>query len=259
MNDLPDYVQNSHIYLYANNLKLLCVDCFDGLQCDISGVFELSIKNQLKCHPEMCKAMNFKSSRSPLFLEEAEIVFTREIMDLGMLVTEDLRWTTHVKTILAKCNKIFSFLKRSIPFQVSFLRKKILYQTMILSVLLYCSRTWCVTTGILKVLEKFQRKVLRWVIMSEDYNETLSKLNLYPICCQIARADFILLWKTWHGTMESDIKLHVNRTTLSSRGSVKKLFEQPLNKKFKTDNCFLSRTIHATNYLISINVIKFCH
>ena len=153
--------------------------------------------------------------------------------------------------------KFFNFLKKSIPFQVSIFRKKMLYQTMILPVLLYCSQAWCVTTGILKVLENFQRKVLRWDIRSADYNETLSKLNLYPICNQIARADPILLWKTWYGTMESDIKLHVKRTTLSSRESVKTFFEQPLNKKFKTDNCFLSRTIHAANYLISINVIDF--
>ena len=130
-----------------------------------------------------------------------------------------------------------------------------LYQTMILSILLYCSQSWCVTTGILKVLEKFQRKVLRWVTRSEDYNEKLSKLNLYPICYQIARTDLIFLWNTWHGTLESEIKLHVNRTTLSSRGSAKNFFEQPLDKQFKTDNCFLSRAIHAANYLISINVI----
>ena len=155
--------------------------------------------------------------------------------------------------------KIFNFLKRSIPFQVFILRKKMLYQTMISSVLLYCSPAWCVTTGILKVFEKFQRKVLRWVIRSEDYNETLSKLNLYPICYQIARAHLILLWKTWHELMESDIKLHVNRTTLSSRGSVKTFFEKPLNKKFKTDNRFLSRTIQAANYLISINVLSLRH
>ena len=99
--------------------------------------------------------------------------------------------------------------------------------------------------------------MLRWVIRSEDYNETLSKLNLYPICYQIARAELILLWKTWHGTMESDLKLHVNSMTLSSRGSVKTFFEQPLNKKIKTDNCFLSRTIHSANYLFSINVNDF--
>ena len=111
-------MQNSHVYLYADDLKLLCVDCFEGLQCDINGIYEWSRKNQLEFHPEKCKAMNFKCSQSPLFLREAEILFTREIIDLGMLVTEDLCWTTHVKTKLAKCNKIFNFLKRSIPFQV---------------------------------------------------------------------------------------------------------------------------------------------
>ena len=130
--------------------------------------------------------MIFKCSQSPLFLGEAEILFTREVMYLGMLVTEDHCSTTHVKTKLAKLNKIFSFLKRSIAFQVSIPRKKVLYQTMILSVLNYCSQAWCVTTGILKVFGKFQRKVLRWVISSEDYKETLSKLKLYPICYQIA-------------------------------------------------------------------------
>ena len=185
MNDLVDYVQNSHVYLYAEDLKLLCVDCFDGLQCCINGIYEWSIKNQLEFRSEKCKAMKFKCSQSPLFLGEAEILFTGEIMDLGTLVTEDLCWTTHVKTKLAKCNKIFNFLKRSIPFQVSNFRKKMLYQTMILSALLYCVQAWCVATGILKVLEKFQGKVLRWVIRSEDYNETPTKLNLYPICYQI--------------------------------------------------------------------------
>ena len=185
-NDLVDNVQNSHVYLYADDLKLLCFDCFDGLQCDINGIYEWSIKNQPEFHPERCKAMNFKCSQSPLFLGEAEILFTREIMDLGILVIEDFCWTTHVKKKLAKCNKIFIFLKRSIPIQFSVLREKMLYQTMILSVSLSCSQAWCVTTGILKVLEKFQRKVLRWVIRSEDYNETLKKLNLYPICYQIA-------------------------------------------------------------------------
>ena len=123
MNNLVDHVQNSHVYLNADNLKLLCVDCFEGLQCDINGIYEWSRKNQLEFHPEKCKAMNFKCSQSSLFLGEAEILFIREIMDLGMLFTEDLCWTTHVKTKLAKCNKIFNFLKRSIPFLVSILRK----------------------------------------------------------------------------------------------------------------------------------------
>ena len=46
MNDLVDYLQNSHVYLYADNLKLLYVDCFHGLQCDINGIYEWSMKNK---------------------------------------------------------------------------------------------------------------------------------------------------------------------------------------------------------------------
>ena len=110
MNNVVVCVQNSHVNLLAEDLKLLCVDYFDGLQCDINGIYEWSSKNQLEFHPEKCKLMNFKGSQSPLFLGEVEILFTREIMNLRMLVTEDLCWATHVKTKLAKCNKIiFNF------------------------------------------------------------------------------------------------------------------------------------------------------
>ena len=109
MNDLVDHVQNSHVYFCADDLKLLCVDCFEGLQCDINGIYEWSHKNQLEFHPEKCKVMNFKCSQSPLFLGEAEILFTREIMNLEMLDTEDLCWTTHVKTKLANVIKFLIF------------------------------------------------------------------------------------------------------------------------------------------------------
>ena len=83
MNDLVDYVQNYLVYLYADYVKLLCVDCLDG---DINGIYEQSSKNQLEFHPEKCKAMNFKCSQSPLFLREAEILFTREIMEDMILI-----------------------------------------------------------------------------------------------------------------------------------------------------------------------------
>ena len=43
MNNLVDYVQNSHVFLFADHLKLLCVDCFDGLQCDINGIYKGAI------------------------------------------------------------------------------------------------------------------------------------------------------------------------------------------------------------------------
>ena len=88
-NDLVEFVQNSNVYLYADNLKLLCVDSFDVLQADINGIHEWSSKNQLEFHPEKCKAMNFKLNQSPLFLREAEILFTIRKLSLSRLWTSE--------------------------------------------------------------------------------------------------------------------------------------------------------------------------
>ena len=90
MNDLVDYVQNSQVYLCADDLKLLFADCFGALQCDLNGVYEWSIKNKLEFHPEKCKAMKFKCSQSPLFIGEAKILFILDIMDLETLIFKDL-------------------------------------------------------------------------------------------------------------------------------------------------------------------------
>ena len=55
LSNLVDYVQNSHVYLYAENLKLLCVDCFDGVQCDINGIYEWSSKIKWKFSQKIVK------------------------------------------------------------------------------------------------------------------------------------------------------------------------------------------------------------
>ena len=102
MNDLVDYVQNSHVYLYADDLKLLCVDCFDGLQCDINGIYEWSINNQLEFHPEKCKAMNFKCSQSALFLGEAEILFNR---DYGFIAAARAQYLLSLVIERGTCSK----------------------------------------------------------------------------------------------------------------------------------------------------------
>ena len=96
-------------------------------------------------------------------------------------------------------------------------QKSILYRTMIVSVLFYCSPACRVIIGAFTESKKIQRKVLRWATRTENCNETLSKMNFCPICDQIAQAVRILALKIWLALEENNIKLYVNQMTNNSR------------------------------------------
>ena len=90
----------------------------------------------------------------------------------------------------------------NVPFKNSTERKTQLYKTLILANLLYCSPVWHPSITDLKNMERFQKKVLMWINSGDEYNEALCRLNILPLCYQLAKADMVYLWKYWHQTVE---------------------------------------------------------
>ena len=72
-----------------------------------------------------------------LILGEVVLPTVYPVQDLALHVCTNLYWNTHIQDKLAKCNKIFYFLKRHISFSAPAHRKKMPYQSLLLSVILY--------------------------------------------------------------------------------------------------------------------------
>ena len=59
--------------------------------------------------------------------------------------------------------KTSQFLRRNIPLNVSALRKKLMFQSIVLSVLLYASCVWSPSVSKIRQLEAFQFRAIKWI------------------------------------------------------------------------------------------------
>ena len=104
MNDLPDSVFHSHIYLFADDTK-----CFkhkkqhsdmDLLQSDINCLFNQSIISCLSFHPSKSLHLSFNQKFFTSYTINATVI--NSLMthkDLGILISSDLEWSLYIKTM----------------------------------------------------------------------------------------------------------------------------------------------------------------
>ena len=257
INDMTDDVLNSEFYLFADDLKIKSSSAPSLVQKDIDSLFNWSTNNHLQFHSAKCKVLNFGGYDDSIqFLLGSDILpFVDEIKDLGIIVSNNLSWKSHLNTKLIKCSRLFYFLKRNIPFSVSCSRKKLLYNTLILSILLYGAPAWCPSLTLLHQLELFQYKVLRWIKKCSSYVSGLLNLNMLPISYVLIRVEILLLWKLHNNVIDVDCKSATS--SLPTRSATSGLFVIPNTRKLKTDDNFFVRAPRAANELLRLKIISF--
>ena len=95
---------------------------------------------------------------------------------LGVTISDDLSWGTHINSITKKANQTLGFLKRNIKVRNKDL-KSVAYKTLVRSQLMYASTVWFpyTETNIHK-LESVQRRAARWA--TRDYRYTSSVTSM---------------------------------------------------------------------------------
>ena len=102
-------------------------------------------------------------------LEGTDLENVESIKYLGVTITSDLRWNTHVSNVCAKANRTLGFLRRNLyscPQEV----KKVAYKGLVLPVLDYGSSIWdppCVV--LLEELESVQKRAARFLTGNYNY------------------------------------------------------------------------------------------
>ena len=140
MNDFPDKIVKFPCYLFAGDSRVLFVLTRPDLHKDIGHFTEWAYRNKMEYNIDTCKSITFEeklASSDPLFLNGIIVPTIDSIKDLGITISNKIKWDNHIQKKLVAARKAYHFLKRSIPHSVSSSTKLMYYRLCVQSIILY--------------------------------------------------------------------------------------------------------------------------
>ena len=208
INDLPDYISYSTIFLYADDAKLLkpitCLSDCIHLQNDLDSFAAWCSLWQLKLNIAKCLWSRFGQANKPIFsysISGTELKRVNAVNDLGVTFDSKLDFSAHCHKLAAKGYARVNMLLKCFHSKDRSLQCK-LYSAFVLPVLMYNSPIWSphYVKDILVIerVQKFFTKNLKGM-QNKSYAERLSILKLPTLECRRTYADIIFLYKIIHG------------------------------------------------------------
>lgn len=120
MNELPGYIDNAHILIYADDVKLFvpvnCVkDCLN-LQRNLQRFVEFCSTYGLKVNKSKCKIITYTRKLNWINfeyqMEDVVIERVSSTCDLGVEMDSKLMYTDHIDKVVSKANSLFGMIKR---------------------------------------------------------------------------------------------------------------------------------------------------
>jgi hypothetical protein len=122
VNDLPRVIQGAEVVLFADDTNILItakniLSLNEKIQNVKNQIEKWFHENRLIINTEKSKVLFFRGSRSiqstrPLFcLNNKEVVCSVDVKFLGICITEDLSWVTHIQYVSQKLSKNIYLIK----------------------------------------------------------------------------------------------------------------------------------------------------
>ena len=168
INDLPEHVR-SRVRLFADDTAMYSEA--NIVQEDLHKLEKWEEAWDMSFNPSKCQVLNVTRLKTPIpseySLHNTELESVSAAKYLGVTISDNLNWGTHIDIITKNANQTLGFLKRNIKVHNQDLMSTA-YKTLIRSQLEYASTVWSPhsTTDIYK-LESVQRRAARWA--TRDY------------------------------------------------------------------------------------------
>ena len=260
INDLPDRV-NSQVRMFADDCLLYRNVTSEHdhilLQEDLKALENWAEMWGMSFNPTKCYVMRIGRGRSLsqwiYSLSGHPLEQVQHNPYLGVLLSEDLKWTPHITKVTKKANGILAFLRRNLRACPQSL-KETAYQSLVRSIMEYSSTIW--DPHLVKdimALEAVQRRAARFVC--SDYGressvtQMMNTLGWQPLATRRREARLVLLYKVVHGLVavphEGHIRMNNSRTR--SNNSLRLHIYSPNTETAK--NSFFPKTIKDWNKL----------
>ena len=221
INDLPKCVE-CPVCLFADDSKIYCrvprfnstkpdlINAQDKLQKDLNELHEWAVKWKMSFNVDNCKIMHlgYGNMKHEYNLNGSILAETKEERDLGVLVDNELNFSKHIRSIVAKANRIIGLIKISFESVEETKDVKMfsnLYNTLIRPHLEYCVQAWSPhLQKDIEILENVQRRATKLVRQYShlEYVERLDKLGLTKLEDRRTRGDMILTFRLINGHEE---------------------------------------------------------
>ncbi len=152
VNDLPDYTGNeSQLALCADDSKLYRIlDTPNSallLQQYLDSLVTWSVTSTMTFSPSKCKTLHISKKKiptnaRPYYLGDQPLESVPQIKDLGITISDKLQWADHIEVMTNKANRTLCMIKR-VCYDVNDQSvRKLLYCSIVLPQLEYCSCLW---------------------------------------------------------------------------------------------------------------------
>ena len=146
--------------------------------------------------------LGYSNPKHEYSLEDTALMETEIERDLGVQIDNKLKFSHHIKTIVAKANRMIGLIKISFE-SIDKDMFKTLYNTLIRPLLEYCVHAWSPHLGKdITLLENVQRratKMVRGLKIDVNYEERLRILELPKLEARRIRGDMILTYRLING------------------------------------------------------------
>ncbi len=225
INDLPSAIEHFPCKLYADDCKILAemseLKSPKQLQDDLDRIVQWTETWLMKLNYSKCKVMHIgkKNQCAKYTINDREtgtaheLTVTESERDLGITITDDLKWHTHAITIASKANSILGWFKSVFMCRDVSLWTR-LYSTYIRPHLEFAAPAWNVyLKGDIDALEKIQRRATKvpHELRRFDYATRLKLVGLTRLDQRRERGDCIQAFKLaknlevvdWHAPLET--------------------------------------------------------
>ena len=183
INDIPENIQ-SQVRLFADDtaVYLTVTNTNDSniLQSDLDILQEWERTWNMEFNPSKCQVLHISRARQQI---HSQYTLHGEILEsvdcvryLGVSITNDLCWNTHINQITSKANRTLGFVKRNVRTTNQSV-KELAYKTLVRPRVEYVSTVWSpyIKQNIQKI-EMVQRSAARWVSNSYSTYDSVSAM-----------------------------------------------------------------------------------
>ena len=229
----------------------------DRLQTDLNTLSSWQDTWQMQFNAKKCFVLKVSHSRTPTThqykLGQNILQETDSHPYLGVTITKDLKWDTHINQSISKAKRVLGLVCRNLHPCTKNL-KATAYKSLVRPHLEYSSTVWDnKNKGLIHKVEAVQRRAARFASRDYDYNSSVTKMleNLKWDTLQMRRqvSRLTVLYKSINDQVAIPAQSFLTPVARSTRRNNSKAFIRPHATKDCYKHSFFPQTISEWNFL----------